>query len=276
MKTIKADTIKETVAMLCKKANYQLRDDVVAALKNAFSIEKNAKAKKALAAIIENASVARKESLAICQDTGMPCVFIELGQDLRVSGDLKRAAHQGVAEGYKKGSLRNSIVLDPISRGVSGYAPAVIHIDIVPGDKLKLIVLPKGFGCENKTQLRMFNPTATIEEIKKFIVDMVKIAGPDACPPYVVGIGIGGTADYAVYMAKKALLRKVKIQKSKVNNLENELLREINKLKIGAMGFGGDTTALAVNIETYPTHIAGLPVAVNISCHALRSATVEL
>ncbi|MBM3244891.1 MAG: fumarate hydratase [Candidatus Omnitrophica bacterium] len=273
MRTISVQKIKNTVAQLCIQANLVLRNDVLKQLKAAYASEKKRIAKDILGAIIKNAGIARREKLAICQDTGMPCVFVEIGQDVKISGDIKQAINQGVEIGYKKAYLRNSIISDPLKRGKSGLKPAVIHFDLVKGSKLKLTVFPKGFGCENKTQLKMFKPTARIEELKQFIIEAVKNAGPDACPPYIVGVGIGGTADYAVFMAKKALLRKVTSQKSQVTSkLERELLKEINKLNIGAMGLGGKTTALAVNIETYPTHIAGLPVAVNISCHALRSA----
>jgi fumarate hydratase subunit alpha len=280
MKIIKAQKITETVRELCIRANLELRDDVLSAIKLARGKEKNRRAKHILKAIIDNAAIARKEKLAICQDTGLPSVFIALGQDLKIEGDLQKAVHKGIEEGYRKGYLRNSVIRDPIKRSKSFYSPGIIHLDLVRGNKIKITVVPKGFGCENKTQLKMFNPTAKIEEIKKFIVDAVSSAGPDACPPYVVGVGIGGTADFASLLAKKALLRKLNTQYSKLNTqnskLECDLLREINKLNIGPMGLGGKTTALAVNIESYPTHIAGLPVAVNISCHALRGATLTL
>ncbi|MCM8758051.1 MAG: fumarate hydratase, partial [Candidatus Omnitrophica bacterium] len=231
-------------------------------------------------AIIKNASIAKKEGLAICQDTGLPVVFLEIGQDLKIMGDLYRAIQEGVKQGYKRGYLRNSIV-EPILRKTPRFDPAVIYTEMIKGDRLKITVLPKGFGCENKTKLKMFNPTASIEEIKKFIIDTVREAGPDACPPFVVGVGIGGTADYACFLAKKALLKKIsnskfQIPNSQIFKLERELLKEINKLNIGPMGLGGGTTVLGVNILTYPTHIAGLPVAVNISCHALRTATIFL
>lgn len=208
----------------------------------------------------------------------MPLVFAELGQEARITGgDFNAAVNKGIALGYRKGHLRASIVRDPLNRARPGYLPAVIHIDIVKGAKLKLTVSPKGFGCENKSQLAMFKPTAELAEIKSFIVEAVKSAGPDACPPYVVGVGIGGTADYACFLAKKALLKPVTGHRSPATGkLEREILFEINKLNIGPMGLGGKATALAVNIERYPTHIAGLPVCVNISCHALRSATKVL
>jgi len=280
MKVISADKIKATVADLCVQANLCLRKDVFNRLGQAYSKESSPKAKKILGAIIKNAVVAKKEKLAICQDTGLPCVFVEIGQGVKITGDLKQAINKGVESGYRRGFLRNSVVKDPLLRGVSGYQPAIIHIDIVKGNRLKLTVLPKGFGCENKTQLKMFNPTAKLSEIKSFIVECVKSAGPDACPPYVVGVGIGGTADYACLLAKKALLRRLSSCLSDsapaTIRLQKDLLREINGLKIGPMGLGGKTTALAVNIQTHPTHIAGLPVAVNISCHALRSATKTL
>lgn len=278
MKTISAKKITGVVSELYLLANHVLRRDVLTALKHAYQKETGRKAKAILQAVIKNAYLAEKEKLAICQDTGMPCVFLELGQDVRIIGDLKQAINKGVEAGYKKGFLRNSIILDPLSRGKPVYQPAIIHIDLVRGNKLKIIVLPKGFGCENKTQLKMFKPTAGIGEIKRFVVDVVRAAGPDACPPYVVGVGIGGTADYACFMAKKALLRNI-IQHTLSGShrkLEKELLKEINQLGIGPMGLSGETTALSVNIETYPTHIAGLPVCVNISCHALRSASETL
>jgi len=285
MKTLTAAEIINAVAALCVEANIRLRRDVREALRLAYAREKSARAKSLLKAVIDNAVVAQREKLAICQDTGMPVVFIELGQEVRVKGGLYAAVQRGVAQGYGKSSLRASIVPHPLTRGASGFTPAVIHTEIVRGRKLRITVLPKGFGCENKSQLAMFKPTARPEEITRFIVDAVKAAGPDACPPYVVGVGIGGTADYASLLAKKALLREVKrkkakgkssSQKLKVKKIEEDLLRKINALGIGPMGLGGKTTALAVHIETYPTHIAGLPVAVNISCHALRSASAAL
>ncbi len=281
MKIIRANKITRVIAELCIQANQILRKDVFLALKVTYKKETNKRAKDILEAIIKNANIAKKERLAICQDTGLPCVFVEVGQGVKIIGDLKKAINEGIESGYKGGFLRTSIIKDPLLRRKAEYRPAIIHIDIVKGNRLKIAVLPKGFGCENKTQLKMFLPTAKLDEIKKFIVDVVKSAGPDACPPYVVGVGIGGTADYAAFLAKKALFHKINRQTGKqanrqTNRLEKELLLEINKLNIGPMGLGGKTTALAVNIETYPTHIAGLPVAVNISCHALRSASKEI
>jgi fumarate hydratase subunit alpha len=281
MRILKASKITQAVMELVRQANFLLRPDVLAALRKAYRGEHNKRAKNILKAILDNASNAKQKCLAICQDTGMPVVFAQVGADLRVPGNLIGVINQGIVSGYRKYFLRNSIISDPLTRGRSGFTPGIVHIDIVPGNKLKLTLLPKGFGCENKSQLKMFNPTAGIEEIKRFIVEAVKAAGPDACPPYVVGVGIGGTADYASILAKRALLKKINLKrvqfpKGTVPALENELLAKINKLNLGPMGLGGKVTALAVNVLTYPTHIAGLPVSVNISCHALRSAEITL
>ncbi len=271
MKTITEKQITGIIKELCVQANFNLRKDVLVSLNLALKKETNARAKKLLQVIVDNAQVARKEKLAICQDTGMPIVFAQVGNEVSIKGDFNKAVNKGIEQGYKEASLRNSIVRDPILRGASSFSPTVIHVDIVKGDRVKFSVLPKGFGCENKSQLKMFNPTATVEDIKKFVIDVVKNAGPDACPPYVIGVGIGGTADFACLLAKKALLLDIS-RKTQVKSLELELLKEINELNIGPMGLGGSTTALAVKVKTYPTHIAGLPVAVNVSCHALRSA----
>ena len=280
MKIINAQEITKTVLDLCLEANFYLSKDIVFGLKQAQARETNKRARRILEAILENARIAEKEKLAICQDTGLVCVFVELGQGVRIRGDLNAAINRGIREAYQKGSLRNSIIQDPILRGKPSGVPGLIHINLAKGDRLKLTVMPKGFGCENKSQLKMFNPTAGWDKVKKFILDAVKTAGPDACPPYVVGVGIGGTADHACLLAKKALLRGIADPrpktKDRLSKLESQLLKEINKLGIGPMGLGGKTTALAVNIETYPTHIAGLPVAVNISCHATRQAAATL
>ncbi|MDD5449974.1 MAG: fumarate hydratase [Candidatus Omnitrophica bacterium] len=279
MRKISAKKIKDTVSLLFIEANTRLRKDILSALKTALHLEKSPKAKKILQILIKNARIAKKERLAICQDTGIASVYLELGQDVKImGGSLEGAINEGVRLGYKKGYFRNSVV-DPINRKNTGNnSPAVIHIRIVKGDRLAITTVPKGFGCENKNQLKMFKPTADINEIKKFIVDAVKAAGSDACPPYIIGIGIGGTFEKAAEMSKEALLRKLKTttQKSKLYRLEREVLQEINELNIGPAGVGGRTTALAVNILTYPTHIAGLPVAVSIGCHAMRSAEKRL
>ena len=277
MKKIDVNVVTGKIKQLCAEANIVLRKDVLSALKTAYRKETNSKAKKILNVIIQNAAIAKKEKLAICQDTGLPVIFLEVGQDIRfVGGDLNKAIQRGIDSGYKNAGLRKSIIQDPVDRkSASMFSPGIIHIDFVKGDRLKIIVLPKGFGSENKTKMCMFNPTTNLEEIKRFIIDVVKDAGPEACPPFVVGIGVGGTADTANLLAKKALLRLVnkKNAQKRISLLEKDLLGRINKLRIGPMGLGGKTTALAVNVETYPTHIAGLPVAANISCHALRSAT---
>ena len=297
MREIKVDKIRAAVTDLAEEANFVLRKDVLDALKSALAKETNQRSRKILKAIINNAEIAKKEKLAICQDTGLPVVFGEIGQEARITGgSLQGAISQGLELGYARGNLRRSIVKDPLSRGGSGFTPleagcrrqpsdasgvlpltgfipAIIHTEIIKGDKIKLSLLPKGFGCENKSQIRMFKPTASIEEIKRFILEAVEKAGPDACPPFVLGIGIGGTQDYAAFLAKKALLKNI-VHRSQltVHRLEKELVKKINNLNIGPMGLGGKTTCLGVNILSYPTHIAGLPVAVNISCHALRSA----
>ena len=272
MRRVSAQIIKDAVADLAIQANLILRKDVLAKLHQAFAEEANIRARNILKAVLDNADAAKKEHIAICQDTGIPIVFLEIGQEVLIKGDLIMAVNKGIELGYKRGALRNSIVSDPLTRGEAKFSPAVIHTTLVSGSKIKITVLPKGFGCENKSQIKMFNPTAKQEDINKFIVDAVKAAGPDACPPYFLGVGIGGSADYAMLLAKKALLRIV-LRPSK---LERELLKEINKLNIGPMGLGGKATCLGVNMETAPTHIAGLPVAVNISCHALRSASAVL
>lgn len=279
MKKISSRLITETVARLCIEANLSLRRDVASALNRALKIETNPRARSILKLLVENARCAKTDRVALCQDTGMPVVFVEIGKDADLSGlDLTSAINHGVEEGYRKGYLRNSIVHDPIERGVSKFSPCVIHYDHVSRRGLRLTVLPKGFGCENKTQLKMFNPTASLQEIKDFIISSVEQAGPDACPPYILGIGIGGTSDYACLLSKKALLRTVDKRSAdkKVAKLEMELLKEINRRDIGPMGLGGRATVLGINILTYATHIAGLPVCVNISCHVLRSASAVL
>jgi fumarate hydratase subunit alpha len=271
MRTIAAKTVTGTVKRLCIEANLELRSDVVKALRAALKQEAAPRARRCLRAIIDNAAAARRKKLAICQDTGLPSVFIELGSDAHIAGDLAAAVRKGIEQGYAAGYFRKSIVPDPLKRGIPGFVPGVLHTDIVRGSRMKITVLAKGFGCENKSSLRMFNPTAQPSEIGEFVVNTVKAAGADACPPYVIGVGIGGTADYACLLAKKALLRRLGAP-SRFRSFEKEFLRAINKLAIGPMGMGGKTTALAVAIEAAPTHIAGLPVAVSISCHALRSA----
>ena len=276
MRNINVNEIRKTVSRLCIQANTKLRPDILAALKKALRKEKNALARKILKELIENARIAARENLAICQDTGMVVVFLDMGEDVHIAGGgLYDAVNNGVKDGYAKGCLRKSVA-DPLTRkNTKTNAPSVIYTEITAGNKLKIRVIPKGFGSENKSRIKMFNPTAGIRDIKEFIADTVKKAGADACPPLVLGVGIGGTMDKAAELAKLACLCPVNKHNPKrhIRTLEIELLREINKLGIGPMGLGGKTTALGVNILEYPTHIAGLPVAVNISCHATRSAS---
>jgi len=280
MREISVKDIKRVISRLCIESNTKLRKDILGALKKALKKETRRVARGILSDIIENARIASQEKLAICQDTGMAVVFLEIGQNLKiVGGSLNKAVNDGVRDGYKKGYLRKSVVADPLLRkNTKTNTPCIVHTDIVSGNKLKITVAPKGFGSENKSQVKMFNPTAGISDIKEFILKVVKEAGPAACPPLVVGIGIGGTIDKAAELSKHALLRPINKSnpKSHIRNLEKELLHNINKLGIGPMGLGGKTTALGVSILTYPTHIAGLPVAVNISCHATRSASSAL
>jgi fumarate hydratase subunit alpha len=272
--------IRRAVVDLCLKANFDLRPDVLKALKDALRRETNARAGRLIRQLLDNAKIARREKIAICQDTGLPVVYVEVGPDVELNGlRLIRWVQKGVVEGYRKGYLRPSVVADPLERGRgSSFGPVPVHISFVSRKGLRITLLPKGFGCENKTQLKMFPPTTPLSEIEVFVACVVKDAGPDACPPYVVGIGIGGAADTATDLAKQALLRPLRRRATKrsVAVLERRLLQTINRTRLGPMGLGGKTTALAVNILTHPTHIAGLPVCVNISCHALRSASVVL
>ncbi len=280
MPKIYAREIKDTVAELCIQANTVLRRDVYKALASALAREKNSRARKLLQALLENADCARRFNLAICQDTGLPYVFVELGQKVLIAGgDLLTAINKGIEQGYKKGGLRNSIIAHPLKRKLKpGFSGGVVHIDVVKGGHINLTVLPKGFGSENKSALKMFNPTEGLDKIKDFIVSSVKLAGPDGCPPFIVGVGIGGGADQAALLAKRALLRPIdrKSPDRILAHLEKELFEQINRLGIGPLGLGGAATCLGVNVVSCPTHIAGLAVGVNISCHALRSATRRL
>ncbi|NFV13394.1 fumarate hydratase [Clostridium sporogenes] len=274
MREISVNAIKKVVKKLCIEANYYLPKDVDDKIVQCIEEENWDIAKEVLQTIEENIHIARKENMPLCQDTGMACIFIEIGQDVHIIGGLMEdAINEGVAEGYKEGYLRKSVVSDPIERINTGdNIPAVIYYNIVKGDKVKITVAPKGFGSENMSKIAMLKPADGLEGIKKFILDTVKEAGPNPCPPVIVGVGIGGTFDKCAYLSKKALLRPIDLRNGNnfYKDLEKELLEEINKLGIGPQGFGGKTTALAVNIETFPTHIAGLPVAVNISCHVTR------
>jgi len=280
MKEINVSEITNSVRDLCIDANYYLSDDMKNKLAKAREEETWDIAKGVLDKILINVDIAKNEKMPMCQDTGMTCVFIEIGQEVHiVGGSLEESINKGVAKGYEDVFLRKSVVNDPIDRvNTKDNTPAVIYYDIVPGDKFKITVAPKGFGSENMSQIKMLKPSDGLKGVKEFILKVVKEAGPNPCPPIVLGIGIGGTFDKAATLAKRAAVRPTEVSSSNpfYANLEKELLFEINKLGIGPQGFGGKTTALAVNIETYPTHIAGLPVAVNINCHAARHATKEL
>ncbi|MBK5240847.1 fumarate hydratase [Clostridium sp.] len=280
MREINVSEITKTIKKLCIDANYDLPEEMKNGIIKSRKNETWDIAKGVLDKILVNADIAATERMPMCQDTGMTCVFIEIGQDVHIiGGSLEDAINSGVASGYEEGYLRKSVVKDPINRvNTNDNTPAVIYYDIVVGEKFKITVAPKGFGSENMSQIKMLKPSDGLKGVKEFIIKVVKEAGPNPCPPIVVGVGIGGTFDKAANLAKKAAVRE--IDKANPNpyyaDLEKELIEEINKLGIGPQGFGGKTTALGVNIETYPTHIAGLPVAVNINCHAARHAKAEL
>lgn len=276
MRDISAQTIKKKVAELCIKANIYLPSDLENCISCSANNENSPVGKEVFSDLIENIKVARDEKIPICQDTGMAVVFAEVGQDVHITDGLfEQAIHDGVAKGYIDGRLRCSIVSDPIERVNTGNnTPAVIHTRIVEGDKIKLMVAPKGFGSENMSALKMMTPSATTEDIINFVVETVSKSGSNPCPPIVVGVGIGGDFELSAYLAKKALCRSVSERNPKklYADMEEKMLNEINRLGIGPQGFGGTVTALCVNIEEHPTHIAGLPVAVNIGCHVTRHA----
>lgn len=279
MREICAQKITETVKRLCIEANCHLPQDVKRCIECAYEGEKWAPAQEILERIMENYKIADREDCPICQDTGVACVFVKMGQNVHVSGDLAEAIHEGVRQGYTEGCLRKSVVRDPLDRVNTGdNTPAFIYYDIVPGDTFELTVAPKGFGSENMSQIKMLKPSDGLQGVKDFILKVVEEAGPNPCPPIVVGVGVGGTFDKAAYLAKKALMRHAG-EPNPVPfyaELEKEMLEKINALGIGPQGFGGKTTALAVHIEQSPTHIAGLPVAVNINCHVTRHQTEVL
>ena len=279
MREIDSSLITEVVARLCIDANYHLPPDMKSQIIASLKEESWKTASIILDQIIENFNIADENLQPICQDTGLACVFLSIGQDVHINGNLEDAVNEGVRKGYSQGYLRKSVVADPLNRINTGdNTPAMIYYDICPGDKLKITVAPKGFGSENMSQIKMLKPSDGIEGVKDFIIKVVEDAGPNPCPPIVVGVGIGGSFDKAAYLAKKALLRPVDERNSEdfYAELEEELLEKINALGIGPQGFGGKTTALAVNIEKFPTHIAGLPVAVNINCHVTRHMTEEI
>lgn len=277
MREIDVQQITDVVERLCIAANQYLPEDVQCAIKDCRACEEWETAQGVLDNIITNFEIAKEENVPICQDTGMACVFLEIGQDVHiVGGNLAEAVDEGVRRGYDKGYLRKSVVKDPVRRGNTGdNTPAVLYTEIVPGEQIKITVGPKGFGSENMSAIRMFKPSAGLQGIKDFIIETVENAGPNPCPPMVVGVGIGGTFDKAALLAKKALMRPLDERNADpfYADLENEMLEKINELGIGPQGFGGRTTAIGLNIETMPTHIAGMPCAININCHATRHKT---
>ena len=263
MRQINAQAITDVVKRLCIEANCHLSQDMKDRIREFHARESWPQAKEILERIIENYQIADTQNQPICQDTGMACVFLKIGQDVHIQGDLTEAVNEGVRQGYREGFLRKSVVRDPLDRvNTADNTPAMLYTELVVGDQIEITVAPKGFGSENMSRIAMLRPSDGVQGVKDFIVKTVEEAGPNPCPPIVVGVGIGGTFDKAAYLAKKAL--------------EQELLDAINALGIGPQGFGGLTTALAVNIEEYPTHIAGLPVAVNINCHVTRHQTEVL
>ncbi len=279
MREIDSKRITETVKRLCIEANCQLPGDIKARIEHSYAQEPWPQAKEILERIIENYQIAGKENHPICQDTGAACVFLKIGQDVHITGNLEEAIHEGVRQGYGEGYLRKSIVRDPLDRVNTGdNTPAMIYYELVPGEQVEITVAPKGFGSENMSQIKMLRPSDGLQGVKDFVLKAVADAGPNPCPPIVIGVGIGGTFDKAAYLAKKALMRSTDTPNDNpfYAELEKTLLAEINALGIGPQGFGGMTTALAVNIETFPTHIAGLPVAVNINCHVTRHKTEVL
>ncbi|MGE4276088.1 MAG: fumarate hydratase [Lawsonibacter sp.] len=279
MRTIQAAAISDAVARLCIQANSRLPDDIVAALDQTRQEEPWPLAKETLNLLWDNMELAGEKHLPICQDTGMACVFVELGQDIHIEGSFEQAIHEGVRRGYGEGYLRKSIVGDPLRRvNTEDNTPAAITVRLVPGDGCSITVAPKGFGSENMSRLGMLKPADGVDGVKQFVVETVRLAGPNPCPPIVLGIGVGGSFDKVAYLAKHALLRPLDQHNPDpfYADLEQALLREINALGIGPQGFGGKTTCLGLSIETAPTHVAGLPVAVNVSCHVTRRATAQL
>lgn len=277
MRNIEVSKIRNAVKDLCIKANIYLPKSLEDKIKSSIYEEKSPVGKNVFCDLCENLQSAKDEHIAICQDTGMAVIFLEIGQDVHFTGgNLYEVINRGVADGYTQGYLRKSIVGDPLERvNTNDNTPAVIHTTIVDGDRVKIDVCPKGFGSENMSALKMFTPSATHEDIVNFVVDTISKAGSNPCPPIVVGVGIGGNFEHCAYLAKKALCRDISIRNSKplYANLETQMLESINKLGIGPQGFGGSITALAVNIEEAPTHIAGLPVSVNVGCHVTRHAS---
>ncbi|MBQ7385907.1 MAG: fumarate hydratase [Ruminococcus sp.] len=273
MREISTNRITETIKRLCIEANCKLPIDMKTCIEKSREAETFPTAQGILDKIIENYNIAEKETKPICQDTGAACIFVNIGQDVHINGNLTEAINEGVRQGYRDGFLRKSIVSDPLERvNTNDNTPAMIYYDIVEGDKIEITLAPKGFGSENMSRIKMLKPSDGVKGVIDFVVETVEKAGSNPCPPIVVGVGIGGTFDKCAYLAKKALLRDADSANPipYYAELEDTLLTKINALGIGPQGFGGKTTALAVNIETMPTHIAGLPVAVNINCHVTR------
>lgn len=277
MREIQAQQITDVVERLCIEANQHLPEDIKRAIQKCHAQEEWDTAQDVLEKIIDNFKIAGEEQVPICQDTGMACIFLEIGQDVHIAGgNLAEAVDEGVRRGYSRGYLRESVVKDPIRRENTGdNTPAMLYTEIVPGSQIKITAAPKGFGSENMSALRMFKPSQGLDSIKEFILETVEAAGPNPCPPVVVGVGIGGTFDKAALLAKKALMRPVDVPNPDpfYAQLEREMLDKINHLGIGPQGFGGRTTAIGLNIETMPTHIAGMPCAVNLNCHVTRHKT---
>lgn len=279
MREISAELISREITRLCIEANLRLPADIQQAMESARDTEPWPVASDTLKVLCDNMLAAKERTFPVCQDTGMACVFLEIGQDVHIQGDLKAAVNEGVARGYIEGYLRKSVVGDPLRRvNTEDNTPAMLTVDLVPGDKVKITVAPKGFGSENMSRLKMLRPADGVEGVMDFVLETVRLAGANPCPPVVLGVGIGGTFDKAALLAKHALLRPIDEPNPDefYANMERELLERINALGTGPQGFGGRTTALGVNIETLPTHVAGLPVAVNISCHVTRRASAEL
>lgn len=277
MRAINTDEIINNIKEMCIEANLKLASDVEERVRSAFDLESSQLGKQILSQLGENLDIAAADSIPICQDTGMAVVFLKLGQEVHIEGmNLEDAVNEGIRRGYEEGYLRKSVVADPIIRNnTKDNTPGIIHYEIVPGNQLEITVAPKGFGSENMSRIYMLKPSDGIEGVKQAVLETVRLAGPNACPPVVVGVGIGGSFEKSALLAKKALARNMNQAASlpHIQKLETELLEEINQLGIGPGGLGGRVTALGVNIETYPTHIAGLPVAINICCHVNRHVT---
>jgi fumarate hydratase subunit alpha len=277
MRNIHTEEIINNIKEMCIEANYTLASDVEKRVRGAWEQEDSVLGKQILGQLGENMDIAKEDSIPICQDTGMAIIFMKLGQEVHITGDsLEAAVNEGIRRGYEEGYLRKSVVSDPLIRENTGdNTPGILHLELVPGDRLEITVAPKGFGSENMSRIYMLKPSDGIEGVKKAVYETVILAGPNACPPIVVGVGIGGDFEKSAILAKKALTRSLD-QRSElphIRELEEALLAGINSLGIGPGGFGGRTTALGVNVETYPTHIAGLPVAINICCHVNRHVT---